>query len=177
MPGGLVGLFTTFRELFFKPVTVKYPKERMPIPTRWMGLPALTWDDEVGEPFCTGCALCMRNCPTECIKVTAKNNPNFEAGKSTRRRTVDTYELNWARCIVCGICVQVCNFDANVMSHEHERTVTTRDGSKVSLEQLLETGKRYQKETDWTRTKTKSAVPPPKKPEDEAPKTEKTDDA
>lgn len=165
MLGGLIGLFTTFRELFFKPVTVKYPREHMPIPVRWMGLPALTWDDEVDEPYCVACLMCMRNCPTQCINVVAKNNPNFEAGKSTRRRIVDTYEINWARCIVCGICVQVCNFDANVMSHEHERSVTTRDGNKVALEQLLEVGKRYQKETGWTRTKTKSAVPPPKKVE------------
>jgi NADH-quinone oxidoreductase subunit I len=164
MLGGLIGLLTTFKELFLKPVTVMYPKEHMPVPPRWMGLPALTWDDEVGEPFCTGCALCMRNCPTQCIKVTAKNNPNFEQGKSTRRRIVDAYEINWARCIVCGICIQVCNFDANVMSHEHERSVKTRDGNKQALAQLIDVGKKYQKATGWTRKRTKSAVPPPKPP-------------
>ncbi len=167
MLGGLIGLITTFKEFLMKPVTVQYPNEHMPMATRWMGLPALTWDDEVGEPFCTGCMICMRNCPTECIKVEGKPNPLFEEGKSTRRRTVDTYEINWARCILCGICVQVCNFDANVMSHEHERSVQSRGENRMSLVELLEAGKRYQKETGWKRTRTKSAIPPPPKPEPE----------
>ena len=167
MLGSLLGLFTTFKEFLMKPVTVEYPKAHMPLATRWMGLPALTWDDEVGEPYCIGCMLCMRNCPTQCIKVEGKANPLFEEGKSTRRRIVDTYEINWARCMLCGICIQVCNFDGNVMSHEHERSVQSRDGNRVALIELLEVGKRYQKETGWTRTKTKSAVPAPKKPEPE----------
>lgn len=155
MLGGLVGLLTTFKEMWRKPVTVEYPKEHMPVATRYMGLPALTWDEEVGEPYCTGCGLCMRNCPTQCIKVTMKENPLHAEGKSPRRRIVDTYELNWARCILCGICVQVCNFDSIVMSHEHERAVYSRDGNRMDLSQLLEVGRRYQKATGWQPTKTR----------------------
>jgi NADH-quinone oxidoreductase subunit I len=155
MLGGLLGLLTTFKEFLRKPVTVEYPKEHLPIAPRFMGLPALTWDEEVGEPFCTGCGLCMRNCPTQCIKVAMKDNPLHEEGKSSRRRIVDTYELNWARCIICGICVQVCNFDGNVMTHEHERAVYSREGNKMALEQLLETGKRHQEKVGWQPTKTR----------------------
>ena len=155
MLGGLLGLLTTFKELLRKPVTVQYPKEHLPVAPRYMGFPALTWDHEVGEPYCTGCALCMRNCPTQCIKVTMKENPLHQEGKSPRRRTVDTYELNWARCILCGICVQVCNFDSIVMSHEHERSVYSRDGNRMELTQLLEAGRRYQEATGWQPTRTR----------------------
>jgi NADH-quinone oxidoreductase subunit I len=153
MLGGLLGLLTTFKELFLKPVTVEYPDEHMPMATRYMGLPALTWDDEVGEPYCNGCLMCMRNCPQQCITVTGKPNPLYEEGKSARRRTVDTYEINWARCILCSICVQVCNFDSIVMSHEHERGAYSRDANRVTLEELLEVGRRYQRETGWKPTK------------------------
>ena len=53
------------------------------------------------------------------------------------------------RCILCGICVELCNFDAIVMSHEHEMSTYSRNGDRVNLPELLEIGKKYQSETDW----------------------------
>ena len=56
---------------------------------------------EVEAGPCTGCTVCARNCPVEAI--------------SGERRQVHTIDLE--KCIRCGICVQVCNFNAiNVLS-------------------------------------------------------------
>jgi len=111
--------------------------------------------------------VCIRNCPTQCMSATMIDNPLQKEGKSPRRKIVDTFEINLNRCILCGICVEVCNFDAIVMSHEHELSVYERNGDRVDLIPLLEMGKRFQTDTGW--------IPPSKrkKSEPEQPSEEK----
>jgi NADH-quinone oxidoreductase subunit I len=132
-----------------KPVTRQYPTTPTPVQPRFMGFPALTWDEKVEEPFCTGCMVCIRNCPTQCMSASMKDNPLHQEGKSHRRKIIDYFEINLNRCILCGICVEVCNFDAIVMSHEHEMSTYERNGDRVDLPALLKIGLKYQKETGW----------------------------
>ncbi|MQF48999.1 NADH-quinone oxidoreductase subunit I [SAR202 cluster bacterium AC-647-N09_OGT_505m] len=149
MLGNIKGLAVTLATFFRKPVTYQYPKEHKPVEARFMGFPVLTWDEKVGEPFCTGCMVCVRYCPTQCMTATMKDNPLRSEGKSSRRKIVDSFEINLGRCILCAICVDVCNFDAIEMSHEHELSKYARDGNRTDLEQLLEMGKAYQSEIGW----------------------------
>ncbi len=132
-----------------KPVTVQYPTTKRVLQPRYMGFPALTYDDKIDEPYCTACMVCIRNCPTQCMDATMVDNPLHKEGKSHRKKIVDTFEINFNRCILCGICVDVCNFDAIVMSHEFELSTYERNGDRVDLNPLIEMGKRYQEETDW----------------------------
>ena len=149
MLGNINGLAVTLATFFRKPVTTQYPKHRKPMEMRFMGFPVLTWDEKVGEPYCTGCMVCVRYCPTQCMTATMKDNPLHAEGKSSRRKIVDSFEINLARCILCKICVDVCNFDAVEMSHEHELSKYARNGNRTDLEQLLDMGRAYQKEVDW----------------------------
>ena len=149
MLGNLKGLMVTMSTFFRRRVTYQYPTEHKPIEDRFMGFPVLTWDENVGEPYCTGCMVCVRYCPTQCMSATMKDNPLRAEGKSTRRKIVDSFEINLSRCIVCGICVDVCNFDAIEMSHEHELSKYARNGNRTDLPTLLEMGKGYQQEMNW----------------------------
>ena len=45
--------------------------------------------------------------------------------------------------------MEVCNFDAIVMSHEHEMSTYQRNGDRVDLPALLQIGRKYQDKTSW----------------------------
>ena len=168
MLGFIEGLKVTLKTARRKPVTAQYPEsaKRLEVQDRYMGFPALTWDAEVSEPFCTGCMVCIRNCPTLCMSANMKDNPQHAQGKSRRRKIIDEFEINLGRCILCGICVDVCNFDAIEMSHEHELSKYERNGNRVDLPLLLDMGKAYQAKTQWQpkQPQKNSGVPLPPKP-------------
>ncbi|HIN72782.1 MAG TPA: NADH-quinone oxidoreductase subunit I [Dehalococcoidia bacterium] len=152
MIGFLEGLVVTLKTAFRKPVTAQYPdpKKRLAVAKRYMGFPALLWDEDVDEPYCTGCMVCIRDCPTQCMTAEMKDNPKFADDTSRRRKIVDYFEINLGRCILCQICVDVCNFDAIEMSHEHELSKFQRNDNRVDLAQLLKMGKEYREKTGWT---------------------------
>ena len=154
MIGFLEGLKVTLKTALRKPVTDQYPdpEQRHQVAPRYMGFPALLWDYDVPEPYCTGCMVCIRACPTQCMSAEMMDNPKHADATSRRRKIVDTFEINLGRCILCGICVDVCNFDAIEMSHEHELSKYERNGNRVDLMELLDMGKRFQSETGWVPT-------------------------
>ncbi len=55
---------------------------------------------EIVKEFCTGCTVCARNCPANAI--------------TGERRQVHSIDPD--TCIRCGICMQVCNFNAIVIN-------------------------------------------------------------
>ena len=69
MKGILKGLGVTACSTFTrKPVTIEYPESTARAPERdQRSFPVLTWDFDHDEPFCTGCNVCVRNCPVECM--------------------------------------------------------------------------------------------------------------
>ena len=117
MIGFLQGLYITLKTALRKPVTLQYPDpdKRHQVAQRYMGFPALLWDSDVPEPYCTGCMVCIRACPTQCMSAQMTDNPKFAEDESRRRKIIETFEINLGRRILCGICVDVCNFDATAI--------------------------------------------------------------
>ena len=62
--------------------------------------------------------------------------------------------------------MDVCNFDAIVMSHEHELSKYERNGNRIDLPALLTMGRQYQDESAWQpkQPQKNSGVPLPPKP-------------
>ena len=89
MLGSIKGMLVTLVSTFRKPVTNQYPNKPRQVEPRFMGFPALTWDESVGEPYCTACMVCIRNCPTLCMTATMKDNPLHKEENSSRRKIVD----------------------------------------------------------------------------------------
>jgi NADH-quinone oxidoreductase subunit I len=138
--GVMKAMVTTMRTMLRKPVTIQYPTVHREIPERNKGLPLLLWDFEADEPYCTGCHACERACPVECMTVIMKDNPRFAEGKSKRRKIVDEFWIDYGRCMRCGICVEVCNFEAIAMNNSwtaQEQSRFDRRDLVQDLDQLL----------------------------------------
>ncbi|MCA9830452.1 MAG: NADH-quinone oxidoreductase subunit I [Dehalococcoidia bacterium] len=144
MKGLLKGLATTLSTFSRKPVTVEYPDERRVLPVRQRSFPVLTWDFDHDEPFCTGCNVCVRNCPVDCMTATMQDNPKHPEGTSNRRKIVEKFWIDYARCMRCNICVEVCPFEAIVMDNTwegHERAVFDRRDLHMDIAALLDSSR------------------------------------
>ncbi|MDA1097144.1 MAG: 4Fe-4S dicluster domain-containing protein [Chloroflexi bacterium] len=148
---------TTLRLALHNRVTVEYPTEQPLLAPRFMAHPVLTWDETVAEPYCTGCLICMRICPTDVITVSMKDNPKLATGESTRKKIVDDFELNIADCIMCGLCVEYCNFDAIMMSDDFDLSKQSRTNLVQGLDELLDGGRAQVAKGRWTPPETKKS--------------------
>ena len=140
MKGILKGLATTLSTLSRKSVTVEYPDDKHPLPVRQRSFPVLTWDFDHDEPFCTGCMVCVRNCPVDCMTAVMNDNPKYATGESNRRKIIDKFWIDYGRCMRCNICVEVCNFEAIVMDNTwggHEHATFDRRDLHLDISMLL----------------------------------------
>jgi len=67
------------------------------------------------EENCTVCMLCARECPDWCLYVEGHTEPAPPAragGRPRVRNVLDRFAIDWSLCMYCGICVEVCPFDA-----------------------------------------------------------------
>ena len=97
--------------------TVQYPHEKEAPPIRARGVIALHEDN------CTACMLCSRSCPDWCIYIEGHKQlaPARRAGGKPRQvNHLDRFDIDYALCMYCGICVEVCPFDALFWSPEYE---------------------------------------------------------
>jgi formate hydrogenlyase subunit 6/NADH:ubiquinone oxidoreductase subunit I len=51
--------------------------------------------------LCTGCKLCMRACPIDCIWIEGERT-------ETNKQRISRFDIDFLRCMHCGLCVAVC---------------------------------------------------------------------
>ena len=115
--GLLKGLFVTLKHLFKHNTVIQYPDEKQDLPSRTRGVIALK------EENCTVCMLCGRECPDWCIYIDSHKEtipPKREGGRPRKRNVLDRFAIDYALCMYCGICVEVCPYDALFWSREFE---------------------------------------------------------
>jgi NADH-quinone oxidoreductase subunit I len=114
--GLLKGLGVTFRTMSRRSATAQYPHVRPDLPARSRGVIALV------EENCTVCMLCARECPDWCIYIDSHKETVApkEGGRARTRNILDRFAIDFALCMYCGICVEVCPFDALYWSPEFE---------------------------------------------------------
>ncbi|MBI3252815.1 MAG: NADH-quinone oxidoreductase subunit I [Candidatus Omnitrophica bacterium] len=101
----LVGMEVTIRYFFKKPVTVIYPRERLPI-KRFKGPIAFVVDEKSKDHLCIACNACIKICPSRCMSL--------EIGKSAAdgKRVLTDFKVNYMLCSLCSLCIDVCPTDA-----------------------------------------------------------------
>ena len=84
------------------------------LPARSRGVIALL------EENCTSCMLCARECPDWCIYIDSHSEEvTVPGGRSRTRHVLDRFAIDFSLCMYCGICVEVCPFDALYWSPEY----------------------------------------------------------
>jgi len=108
-----------------------WPAAADDLPARSRGVIALL------EENCTVCMLCARECPDWCIYIEGHKEPvptaaplagAGEAGAGARgrprtRNALDRFAIDFSLCMYCGICVEVCPYDALFWSPEYSYAV------------------------------------------------------
>ena len=141
---GLVkGLGVTLKHALRRSVTQRYPDVKPDLPARTRGVIALK------EANCTVCYKCSRECPDWCIYIDAHKESHEPAsgGKARSVKVLDRFAIDFALCMYCGICVEVCPFDALFWSPEFEYSTSDIDLLTHEKDKL----------EDWTYT----VLPPP----------------
>ena len=143
LPGLLKGLATTARTLSRPTHTAEYPDTKPALPPRSRGVIALT------EENCTSCMLCAREFPDWCIYIDSHKETlpaTTEGGRERQRNVLDRFAIDFSLCMYCGICIEVCPFDALHWSPEFEY-------AEIDIRDLLHEKERL---GQWMQT-----VPPP----------------
>lgn len=122
--------FAACKNLFKKPVTVRYPKEELQVfpvegvSPRYRGLHTNDLDK------CIGCAGCSKICPVNAITMELPEGK--EDVKKEYRPVID-----YGRCCFCAFCVDMCAPGSLKMSREYLYTIPTpmalRDGDEVEF--------------------------------------------
>jgi NADH-quinone oxidoreductase subunit I/NAD(P)H-quinone oxidoreductase subunit I len=96
------GMSVTLSYLLRRPITTQYP-DRTPLavkdmlPARYRGFL------EVDVDICTGCLACERACPIACIQINLEKDP-----ANPKQRVVTQFDIDEAKCMFCGLCVEPC---------------------------------------------------------------------
>ena len=142
--GLLKGMGVTLKHLFKHNTVVQYPDEKQDLSPRTRGVIALK------EENCTVCMLCARECPDWCIYIDSHKEtlpPKRAGGRPRKRNVLDRFAIDYALCMYCGICVEVCPYDALFWSREFEY-------SEFDIRELTHEKERL---SDWMST----VLPPP----------------
>jgi NADH-quinone oxidoreductase subunit I len=142
--GLLKGMAVTLKHLFKHNTVIEYPDEKQDLSPRTRGVIALK------EENCTVCMLCGRECPDWCIYIDSHKEtlpPKREGGRQRKRNVLDRFAIDYALCMYCGICVEVCPYDALFWSREFEY-------SEYDIRELTHEKERL---SDWMAT----VLPPP----------------
>ena len=94
----LVPFATVLKHVAYKPVTHKYPFERIEGHPRTRGRIVLRMEE------CIGCGACGYICPDDAIRM-----------KPVEGHTLTFPAIDFLKCSFCGLCVEICPRDALYM--------------------------------------------------------------
>lgn len=159
-----IGMKITFLHLFTPSVTIQYPSVKVPMVERARNRLFVNMDD------CIGCDQCARACPVNCIEInTVKGLPTEDLGKTSQGKKkalwVTKFDIDFAKCCYCQLCVFPCPTDCIYMTDEYEFTKLERDDllykfATLTPEEVEQKNENFQK-FEAEKAAAKAAAPKP----------------
>jgi NADH-quinone oxidoreductase subunit I len=137
LPAILGGMAITFKHMFKKEATVRYPDQKREIAPVYRGQHTLK-RDEKGAERCTACGLCAVACPAEAITMDSAERKKGEESLYREEKYASKYEINMLRCIFCGLCEEACPKEAIFLTDRIVATDFERDSFIYGKDKLVE---------------------------------------
>jgi NADH-quinone oxidoreductase subunit I len=89
---------------------------------------------------CTSCMICVRECPVWCIDLASHTVEVTEEGARRPKvvHVLDEFTIDLGACMFCGICVDVCPFDALAWSTDDDLSARSAGGLVHGIDQLVQ---------------------------------------
>lgn len=120
------GMLTVLKHIFQQPITRQYPEEPVPVSPRFRG-----YDFALMLDRCTGNAACAKACPHGCIDIVTHRRPDG-------RYNIDKFDIDIGTCMICGLCVEACPYDALFMGTRFDLAKYDRWDLVLHLEELTD---------------------------------------
>ena len=106
------------------PITIEYPKARVPVPDTGRYRLHMETDD------CIGCDKCARICPVDCITIEtfrADGDLGTTSDGTMKRLHLPVFDIDMGKCMYCGLCTTVCPTECLVMTKVYDYSEYDRD--------------------------------------------------
>ncbi len=115
--------FGVFAKTLFRrnAVTLQYPKEQPKLAPAYRSAIKLIRFEETNTHDCVACKACERICPSFCIKLSGGKVEGI------KKKRVADFEMDFALCSLCGLCIDVCPTDTLEYSKVYEEAGYNRD--------------------------------------------------
>ena len=154
--GILKGMRITMRNMLRGPITVQYPHEkRRASRARALGRRARS-TTRTARPSAPRASSACARAPTTSSRSTS---PPTEDGS----KHIDRYRYEIGACMMCGLCVEACPFDAIEMSHEYELART--DPAELAIDLLADVPAAQPKRKPRGRAAAATPQPPRRAPQ------------
>ena len=130
LSGGLSlieGMAVTARRLFRPLVTVQYPRKKIPLSSAYRGHIELKIFEDTLTHKCIVCLNCENTCPSGVIRVQG------ERQKDKGPKTLTHYVIDFSKCSLCGLCVEICPTQTLQYSREYELIGETPSDCQIDL--------------------------------------------